>query len=294
MGNNWEMKFPIVQFGALAGLLLSIFLLEGCGKKSTTAGPTLSNVRARACASDFVEVNWTSDSSADSALSFTPGSGAQAKTCSDPTMGTTHSYGDISHCSSAKVPAGSGGSVTPNITFDISVMSRDAGGNLGTATTSVVVPPAACLCLASSGNVSGTCASIAGCYQGFNLETGAFVNSGSGDLYLSVTEDGSGRIATATLNAPQGMKVLASKYLCEVDNTDTTGLATSLTYYSSAAYAYPERTTTFIVRSSLGNLFKVSLECDCPSGGATISLPVTITGLRFGFIKANADGTFSN
>lgn len=107
----------------------------------------------------------------------------------------------------------------------------------------------------------------------FNLETGLPSSGSNGDIYFTMTEDSHG-IASVTLNAPNGIKVLDQTRYCDVRHTDDSGLVSTIEmYYGGSLYwvnnhattatipipANLYETTTFIVKTSAGRLAKMIL-----------------------------------
>jgi hypothetical protein len=163
--------------------------------------------------------------------------------------------------------------------------------------TPATAPPApgeGCLCLTTSGapNEAGFgCQTIDGCgFAGFDLELGTPATSDTADVYLIATEDGAGLVQDVTLHAPAGIVVLPNTNACDVTAAPADGYTTSVTigsYPGSASFA--ERNTTFVVKTSTGRYAKLSLECNCPSGGSGAGL--SMMGMRFRFMVAPAGST---
>lgn len=270
--------------------------------------PVLFNVSVRACGSDNLEARWTTAALTDTQLSI-EGAGPNTISCVDPTLRQNHLFGDAASCAQTRVPAGTGGRIAPGAMLVVNLLSRDEVGYLGKYTQGVGMPSQSCLCATSSHpgedcNPSTTINPMTGqpiidlprCGQGFDLETGRLVTDMSqADVFMEASEDANGALTEARLVAPGGVVVLENTALCDVVEAPALGYLPKAVIHTATATGstalFPERTTTFVVKTRNGRYAKLSLECNCPGGFLSSGAGLSALGMRFGWRVANPGQT---
>lgn len=284
---------------------------EGSSAKSG-AFPVLFDVSLRACGSDTVEARWHTAKDTDTQLSIEQ-TGQNTIACTDPTLRQDHLYGDIASCAQLRTPAGTGGRLAPGATMTVNLMSRDELGFLGKYQTPFTMPGQSCMCANSSKPLlNGGCnptpptgpmaqfwTAPPPCGPAFDLEAGKLVDDPSqGDVYMEASEDADGSITEARLVAPGGIAVLQSTAMCDVAQAPTTGyvqkVAVETAIPTQSASIYPERTTTFVIKTRNGRYAKLSLDCNCPGAFLDGGTGIGALGIRFGWRVAAAGSTTFN
>jgi hypothetical protein len=284
---------------------------EGSSAKSGSF-PVLFEVSLRACGSDTVEARWRTANDTDTQLSIER-AGQNTIACTDPTLRQDHLYGDIASCAQLRTPAGTGGRLAPASAMTVNMLSRDELGFLGKYQTNFTMPGQSCMCANSSKPLlDGGCNPTIGtgpmamllpnlppCGPAFDLEAGKLVDDASqGDVFMEASEDANGSVTEARLVAPGGVAVLQNTAMCDVVEAPATGYVqkvvvdTAIPTQSSAMY--PERTTTFVVKTRNGRYAKLSLDCNCPGAGLAGGAGVGALGIRFGWRVADAGSTTFN
>lgn len=269
--------------------------------------PVLYDVSVRACASDTVEARWHTATETDTQLSVER-TGKNTIACVDPTLRQDHLYGDIASCTQLRTPAGTGGALDPASVMSVNLLSRDQLGFLGKYQTSVTMPGQSCLCASSSQPgqdcnlppVTGPMAPFIPqpppCGTGFDLETGKLVSDATqADVFMEASEDASGSLTEVRLVAAGGVVVMQNKQMCDVVEVPATGylpkVVVGMATPTQAGGVFPERTTTFVVKTRNGRYAKLSLECNCPGGFLTSGAGISAMGMRFGWRVAAMGAT---
>lgn len=272
------------------------------------AFPVLFDFSVRACGSDTAEVRWTTHAETDTSLSIEQPS-METISCVKPTPRTDHVLGDMAGCSELRVPAGTGGRLSPGAMMTLNMLSRDAQGFLGTVKQTFTMPAESCLCVASSkaqpgegcdhattNPMTGEPLGIPPCAVGFDLETGKLTADASkADIFLEATENEGGVLTETRLVAPGGVVALKGKAMCDVTEAPVDGYATKLTIgtgdAASSHAVFSERTDSFVVKTRGGRYAKLSLQCNCGGGFVAAVTGVGAQGLRFGWTLAPAGST---
>ncbi|HEY7371011.1 MAG TPA: hypothetical protein VIF57_02460 [Polyangia bacterium] len=285
---------------------------DGGSSAKSGSFPVLFDVSLRACGSDTVEARWHTAADTDTQLSIEQ-TGQNTIACTDPTLRQDHLYGDIASCTQLRLPSGLGGRLTPGSAMTVNMMSRDQLGFLGKYQSPLTVPGQSCMCATSSkGVLGGGCnptppdgpmgqfaPTLPPCGPAFDLEAGKLVNDPSqGDVSMEASEDADGSITELRLVAPGGVAVLADKAMCDVVDAPTTGYVQKVTLETGvpggASAVYPERTTTFVIKTRNGRYAKLSLECNCPGAVGASGTGVGALGMRFGWRVTAAGSTTFN
>ena len=287
-------------------------LNDGGSSAKSGAFPVLFDVSLRACGSDTVEARWHTATDTDTQLSIEQ-TGQNTIACTDPTLRQDHVYGDIASCTQLRTPSGTGGRLAPGATMTVNMMSRDQLGFLGKFQTPFTMPATSCMCANSShplanggcnppaptGPMSEFWTAPPPCGTAFDFEGGKLVSDASqADVYMEASEDATGSITETRLVAPGGIVVLQNTAMCDVAEAPTTGYAQKVAVETAiptqTASIYPERTTTFVVKTRSGRYAKLSLDCNCPGATLDTGTGVGALGIRFGWRVAAAGSTTFN
>ncbi len=153
-----------------------------------------------------------------------------------------------------------------------------------------------CMCI-NAKNVSTNGCEEQNCKNGFDLDIGEPSEKLNSDIYLEKEEEGSEGLIKIKLIAPNGIKVLKNTFIFDVSSPNSENLQKEVTLNKRDKFFFKEKNTVFIVRSKKGRLYKLGLECNCPSSRsypAYVKNPIgfTFLGLKFFWCEADQVGNF--
>ena len=273
--------------------------------------PVLFDVAIRACASDTLEVRWSTQKETDTQFSLErPGENTIA--CTDPTLRQQHVLGDAAACTQNRVPMGTGGWLEASESMTLNLLSRDELGFLGKYKRAFKMPPVGCVCATSSKAVDDSGCNpvfvnpmlpnqppltLPPCAPGFDLENGKLVTDVSqADVFMRGTEIATGALTEAWLVAPGGVALLNNTMLCDVVEAPASGYAAEILIHTAndmqTFEKLPERRTAFVVKTRNGRYAKLNLDFNGPGdvlngGGSGIGA----LGMRFAWSLAPAGST---